>query len=440
MNNKKLIFSSLFIFLLLIVTALFCTVFGNDEIWNYGFVISIYRGLVPYRDFNMVITPFFPFIMSLPFHVFGCNELILQVTNCLFLTLLFVFLDKIIGDKKYVVLLFLIFPLSLVFPSYNMFSFIIFVVILYCENAKKNDYLIGLLLGLLFLTKQSVGFCVMMIGIFFNFRDLKKMGKRFLGFIFPIMITSLYLIFNNAFSDFIDLCFMGLIDFGDENLSLPFIMTLIFILLIINALYYIRKNPKSIFNYYILAFYSIMVPLIDIYHVQVAFLACIILNFYNLNIDKKYDRYLCMFSITSFIGVALSVFVNAYPYTYPCDINHFEYRLIPDKNINMTKKVNDYILNHSDREIYLLGADAYYFKIIQDKDINKLDLVNDGNWGYNGGKKIVNEIKKHDDALFIIYDVDFNKKSQINKDALYYVKNNFNKIDTVGVYDVYSKK
>ena len=47
--------------------------FDLDEIWNYGFMHNIYSGLVPYKDFNMVITPFFPMLFSLPFFIFGSN-------------------------------------------------------------------------------------------------------------------------------------------------------------------------------------------------------------------------------------------------------------------------------------------------------------------------------------------------------------------------------
>ena len=52
------------IFFLLLIVSLFFTLFGNDEIWNYGFSNNIYKGLVVYKDFNMVITPLYPFIMS----------------------------------------------------------------------------------------------------------------------------------------------------------------------------------------------------------------------------------------------------------------------------------------------------------------------------------------------------------------------------------------
>ena len=37
----------------------------DDELYNYGFSVSILKGLVPYKDFNMIIPPFFSYIFSI---------------------------------------------------------------------------------------------------------------------------------------------------------------------------------------------------------------------------------------------------------------------------------------------------------------------------------------------------------------------------------------
>ena len=60
-----------------------------DEIWNYGFIHSIYSGLIPYKDFNMVLTPFYPFIMSIPLHIFGSSILIVHIFSSLMITFMF---------------------------------------------------------------------------------------------------------------------------------------------------------------------------------------------------------------------------------------------------------------------------------------------------------------------------------------------------------------
>ena len=71
MSSKiKHIFFFILLFILFLVWNLLFIPVNLDEIWNYGFTHNIYSGLVPYKDFNMVLTPLFPMIMALPFYIF----------------------------------------------------------------------------------------------------------------------------------------------------------------------------------------------------------------------------------------------------------------------------------------------------------------------------------------------------------------------------------
>ena len=79
-----------------------------DEVWNYGFAHNIYSGLIPYKDFNMVLTPFFSFIMSLGFHIFGSNILVLHIENAIMLVIMTYLLKKLIGKNYILILLFLV--------------------------------------------------------------------------------------------------------------------------------------------------------------------------------------------------------------------------------------------------------------------------------------------------------------------------------------------
>ena len=72
------------IFILLIVIALvnnyyFTGMYCYDEIWNYGFGYNILSGLIPYKDFNMVITPLFPYLLSFIFKIFGSKLIIYHI-------------------------------------------------------------------------------------------------------------------------------------------------------------------------------------------------------------------------------------------------------------------------------------------------------------------------------------------------------------------------
>ena len=73
--------------------------FDLDEIWNYGFMHNIYEGLIPYKDFNMVITPFFPFLFSLMFHVFSSNLLVVNIFQALIILCTYWLFEKLFGNS-----------------------------------------------------------------------------------------------------------------------------------------------------------------------------------------------------------------------------------------------------------------------------------------------------------------------------------------------------
>ena len=66
-----------FVFLVLVVV-IFCYCYfflplDQDGIWNYGFGYSISKGLVPYKDFNMIVPPLWPILISIPIGIVGHN-------------------------------------------------------------------------------------------------------------------------------------------------------------------------------------------------------------------------------------------------------------------------------------------------------------------------------------------------------------------------------
>ena len=66
---------------------------GNlDELWNFNFANNVEKGLVPYRDFNMVQTPLLPMINAIFLAVFGNELIVMRILGCLLCAgILFVF-------------------------------------------------------------------------------------------------------------------------------------------------------------------------------------------------------------------------------------------------------------------------------------------------------------------------------------------------------------
>ena len=428
----------IFLFLLFLLFLLFNLILfptNLDEIWNYGFSHNLYSGLIPYKDFNMVITPFYPFIMSLGFHIFGSSMLVFHVEHAIILICLCVLLFLLIDKKAWFIVALMLFPVNVSFPSYNIFLYFLLVLIIYLEKEKKSDYLIGFLLGLCVLTKHSVGLCLLLPSLYY-IKDLKKVGRRFLGFIVPLFVFIIYLIITKSMIPFIDLCILGLFDFASENGKAFNIYFLLFIIMIGITMYFIVKDRKNLVNYYVLAFYSIMIPLFDIYHFMVAFLAFLILI---LSKAKKDIIKPGLFGISIILFSAVLLMDSRFKskIIYPNNIKHFEYRFIDYDSILFTNKVNDYIKKNSDREFVFLNSNGYYFRLINDMKISYIDLINAGNFGYNGSDKLLKEIKKRKNSIFLVDKSELSPIKQSDKQALNYVIDNGKKIGNIDFFDIY---
>ena len=410
-----------------------------DEIWNYGFTHSIYRGLIPYRDFNMVITPLFPFLMSIPFHLFGSSMLIFHIEQAFLLTIIFYLIHSYLKDKSYIFLFFIVFPLSVAFPSYNLFLFLLFLILIKLEDIKANDYLIGFVLACFVLTKQTVGMMMILPSLYY-LKQPRKIFKRFIGAIIPGIIFLIYLVISKSIVQFFDLCLFGLFDFvsNSKGINIFFILGIIMFIIV---LFLIRKDKKNINNYYLLAFFSVLLPLFDLYHFQIVFLAFMFILL--LQVDLKIYLNIKLFTVGMLIGLTILSLRDRIDgkIIYPNNIKYFNYRYLTNEYINYSNKINRFIYKYDDREIIYLSADGYYFKIINDLDIGYLDLINTGNLGYNGSDKLLKMIKeKEDECVFFVDNSELGSNKQTDQKALKYVIKNGRLLDKVGSYSVYEIK
>ena len=435
----------IFIFIIVLLSmSFFLAYMDGDTPWTYGFSYAISIGEVPYRDFNMVLTPLHPMIMSIPMLI-SHNIVVYYLETALLITITFYLLFKKYKEKTWILFLLIFFPLPcMLFPNYNLLLLLLLIIVIYLEEKKSNDYLIGIILGLLFLTKQSVGLSLCLVSFYYLFKDYKKFFKRIAGFLIPVGIFIIYLLLNNAFSEFIDLCFLGLFDFAGNNgkiFNLFFFISLVLVGIVINT---IRKDKSNIAAYYILMFYSILIPLYDLHHLSYFNFAVVLLYLNKLNIKyKSFSFNMGLFSLAYII--ILFGFLDGFRSDYPNHFHNFEFR-------NMYNQHNEFIVRdkinrfyNENENVILLFSDAYFYKITNDDKITYFDLLNYGNHGYNGTDKMINRIKKMDkDTLFIINEDEYaekkDKRQQINKDILKYVRNHGKVIKKINSFYVYKLK
>lgn len=438
---KKNFLILLLLFILLLIFNLFLYPITLDDIWNYGFSYNILNGKIPYLDFNIVLTPLFSFIMTLPLMIFGNNILVFNIFNIFIILGCFLLLHSLIDDNMWLCALIFFIPFPILYPSYNLFLLLLFLYLIYLEKNEKSDCLIGFIVGCLILTKQSVGVFLLLPCLLYYLKNKKKFISRLIGCIIPCSIFLIYLLITKSFMSFLDLCLFGLFDFAGNNSVTSKFYLFVFILICLVTIIFIVKEPKNIYNYYALMFYSISMPLFDAYHVGFQILVFVLLCFINFNFLKR----LPIYSFAIFLVVYACLFVSysygnisSFKKMYPNNINHFEYRYLGSKQVDFTNEVSNYIKKNKDYKYMFLDSNGYYFRIINDESASYLDLINMGNWGYNGSDKLINSIKKlPKNTRFFIDGVELVGQRQIDRRAIKYVIKHGKKVDKVGLYDIY---
>ena len=423
MNKRKIILFILFCILIFCYVHFF-SYMSRDEIWNYGFSYNISKGMVPYRDFNMVITPLFNFIGSFFIKIFGNYLYSVNILISLIATLILFLMYSTIGKKVFIIL-----PLITLylFYSYNIFCILLMVIILNCINSnyKNKDILISLLVSFIFLTKQSIGLCLVIPLIYYSKNKLKDI----IIFLIPICIFLIYLIYNDALYNFIDYCFLGLFNFKEDNSCFAFL-----VLEIPLCLFLLYNLIKSTFGdglcFYTLMFQVVSYPLMDDYHFMIGFIMFLYYIFLKYEIKDKFIKYFIVLSCSYMI---FSVFIPSN--TTFGNFNNFKYysnsflygRLVSGISQKNLDTLSDYLLN-KDKEydnVYILSEYAYIVKLYSDLSINKYDLINDGNMGYNGSDRYISEIVANCKVNSCLFVLGSENENQTNVDILKYVSSNY---------------
>ena len=437
---------SIFIYSFLCLLFIY-TLSRGDSYVNYGFSYAISRGEVPYVDFNLVILPFAPFLYAI-FLLFSKSIICYYLGQSLLLTVFSYFVFKLLDKKAfcYFAVLLMPFPIamaSVIFPGYNFLLLLLTVIVIYLEREGKSDYLIGILLGCLFLTKQTVGGLLCLASVYYLFKDWKKVLKRVLGFFIPVSVCFLYLVLSGGLASVIDLCFLGLFDFGHSNFYYDRFYLGCLVVAFLVVVYRIFKRPKDIDNYYLLLFMSCSFPLIDYYHVSL-FLALFFLVIFsdlkiNVNLEKQAIIFiLALGFIWSFLEIKCMDNLKIVNY------KNLELSIFSSKYIDNVEKLDNYLEDEKREVIYFLrGSENYFYKIKSNSSITYFDLPNYGNYGYNGTEKIINRLKELDDVLIVIDKecyFDDNSSQQYLKEAVTYIIKNCKLEKRIGNYEVYLKE
>ncbi len=414
------------LFLLFLINSGILHNFSGDNYLNYGFSYNMVAGLIPYKDFNMVLFPFVTLLIAFIMKIFGTKLIVYYIFNSLVFTMIIYCLEKLNKFSiPYCLLFLLIFPTG----GYNPFCLLLFLILLWLEKHQKSDYLIGLILGLLIVTNQKM--ILLTIPTLLS-RDWHKLIKRLGIGIIPLLLLLIYLLVTKSFSSFLDYTILGLFEFGSNNFNKIPVFLILEVVIIINLVYkYFKFNDILII--YILLFQIIAIPILDPYHITIALIPLACYFFHGTTKTLKIINYFLVAIILIFLVSSSLKILNEKQYYFNLDKKSNFYLTISDKNIDyINNKLTDYYLRNISKydNIYFIYNDMYYHKLKSKIPINKFDLILLGNNGYNGNQKLKKVIKDMDNTLFIIGDYKITGAyDQTNYEIMDFIRNNYPKLE-----------
>ena len=263
-----------------------CTISSMDEIRNYNLSRAIAMGLIPYRDFNMVMTPFFFQVFAIPL-MLSRTLFMCRLSYSLYLVFTEWVFYRIVKEKcghKVALFLCLCSIPFLDIATYNT-MFFVFAMHSYDLLRKKagirTDILLGVVTTLAALSRQTSGSLFLILCFILILRSSEKSERIKNAFWFIVGMGGIcvafliYLLATGSFGAFWDHCFFAIFKTdGNSAIAMSGIPGLLFVLTgsIIDILNFRKtKDKDQLFHLLIgLTIFTIGVPIVDQMHMVYA--------------------------------------------------------------------------------------------------------------------------------------------------------------------------
>ena len=437
MKSKRLLFGIgiILLFIFGIIYLYYYRPIVDDELYNYGFSYSILSGRIPYVDFNMIIPPLFPYLLSFVLLLFGKKLIIYHIFLVIISIIIMCISYKNIGYRAIS-----LFFLLLIYPyiGYNTFCLLLFMLLIIHKKGKYEDIIDAIIISCMFLTKHTLGLLVIPSIIYSRHKK-----KTISVYSISLLLFLSYLLFNHSLYNFIDYGILGMFEFGVKNggISPLFYAEVVIIIVLI---YICHKCHKKEY-YYLLCFQIMSFPVFNYVHFLISFIPILYYIFIYFKNNFVGTIFFFGFSIAFFVIYSCSVYFTRYDYRF---LEHY-----PRDSFmkgRMTYTYMDYsidgILEQLDKysydDLYILGSMSYWMKLNLDLPIDRYDIINNGNMGYLGYKGYIKEIDdncKNKKCLFLINDQEANHEfhNQVNVMILDYVRKNYIQDYSSSIYSIY---
>ena len=299
---------------------------------------------------------------------------------------------------------------------------------------------------------------------------LKGIGIRITGILIPLVLFAIYFSINNIWGEFFNYCIFGIKEFDnkiaytklfEEELIIK-ILAILAPLILIYMLYIYFKTRKKQSEYNIniftivpftIAGIFVMYPIAEKGHFLIGIYPIILVLIYIFSkCSKRYIKkekikifiksLIEMFVITSSVAVIIFLSIPSLceytTGTRKSQLNHFEF--IPMEK-ELEERINEVanFIEKQDKYVYILDSEAAIYKISWDRYNKDYDMFLKGNFGKNGNKKIIEQIQKNEEGIYLIKNNQHPRNWQSPEEIVKYVLENLKKTGEISIYDIYEK-
>lgn len=468
-------------FVLVLSYSLTIEISDLDEIWNYNIPNQIANGLHPYTEINILTTPFFYIVSGIILKLTYNSLIIMKVVNAIMSSLIVLFSYKILykttSEKtfSFIAMLVIIKTYFEFFRADYNFMYLLLVLILINNKlgklSIKKEIFNGILIGLLILTKHTLGIVFLIFEII-NWIIKKKNPKfNLIGIGIPISIFIVYLISFNGTNDFVNYVIKGVKEFDNK---VPFKqllkssnkitnMTMFFTVFYFTTIFAIilekirKENTNLIRTTKIILLNSLttllfIYPIADKIHLHLSiYIGMLLLMYYSVSLIKfvlskiefEIFKKVVLPTLSTFL-----IFLLIIPMIISLKNNVQKYLLLDKEDIKqysnlylpeyIRKRINK-IKEYSNKKIIIADAEAAVYNIPNNIYNKDFDLMLKGNLGENGPERLINQIKESKDTYYVIKATNQELNWQMPKNIVEYIRENLKKVDQYDIFEVYYK-
>lgn len=451
-----------------------------DELWQYSFGSNVARGLLPYRDINLILPPLSVMIGGAVLSILGNRLIIYRIlgalTGSVCLLLFYDIQRQLKVDRRFA------FCMSIYAASfyctyftydYNYLQLIVLMMIMdqltRQESRGKEHlchvwFLIGMEAGCCLLIKHSTG-AVIFLAVFFLavvlcFRERGKCVPAYcVGCFLPMLPFFCWLFHFRLAEIFWDYAFRGLSSFSGKNhigikdfllysgplcqmeaLLTAAAVTAGVIGLVKSQDRLVRRNWLILINLSG-AGASVVYPIMDNAHFVIALLPILIMGIYALTNKMQGAKQIpkVLLGLITIMGLGISVCTLDGEDVIWSKLPHYEGIRIESSLEEQCEEIKEYLEGYPDQPVYVLDGAAVFYKIPMERYDKDFDLCLGGTWGHRSPEEVAKELlgKK---GIMLLAAEGYGTVWQVPEEFIEYIKTHAVCIDHINKYDVYVAK